>query len=372
MSTIHRIVIYISVIEAIVIAGLLFLVLCMKSNQDNANKYLNSAVFYENGSEVEDSKTQLAFEISASLVWWDQDNGMKSIENNYTLINSISPFWYELTADGEINAFSGASDKDVVSFLKSKGIEITPIVSNEFESEPLSSIIADPIKMDSHINDILHIAENFDGISLNYENLNSEDKENFTNFASNLAEELHSRNKTLSVHLHAKTDENGTWNGPQSQDWEELAKFCDKLKIMAYDYHWSSSEAGAIAPPVWVEEVLINARNLIPSEKIYLGIPLYGYDWVGKEAESLVYTDLEFLFEKFDKEPIFDEQAKTYYFNYEDSGDSHEVWFENAESIDEKLKLAEEYEIGGVDFFRLGGEDPEVWNILHNYSINNE
>ena len=202
-------------------------------------------------SETSESK-KLNKNVSANLVWWDQDRGFTSISKNYDFINSISPFWYKLESNGTISKFTGAEDKEIIAFLSSKDISISPIISNEFEKEPLSSMLKDSNKRSSHLEDILAIAQDYPGISINYENLEAEDKDSFSEFIKLLSEQLHKRNKKLTVHLHAKTEEPGTWNGPQSQDWEKLGEYCDKLKIMAYDYHWSTSEPGAISPPEWV------------------------------------------------------------------------------------------------------------------------
>ena len=46
------------------------------------------------------------------------------------------------------------------------------------------------------------------------------------------------------------------WSGPQAQDWQRLGAAVDFFKIMTYDFHYSTSEPGPIAPLAWVDEVL--------------------------------------------------------------------------------------------------------------------
>ncbi|MFC1780376.1 glycosyl hydrolase family 18 protein [Patescibacteria group bacterium] len=330
----------------------------------------NNLVNYVTVSEIESTttsveKVELSLNVSSSLVWWDQDEGFDSIQEYAKYMYSVSPFWYELDVEGNITNFSGAEDSEIVKYLQDNDIKIIPIISNEFIAEPLASIIADETKKSDHISDILAIANDYDGISMNYENLDEADKNNYTLFVKELAEELHKENKLLSVHLHAKTEEPGTWNGPMGQDWEELGKVCDKLKIMAYDYHWSTSEAGAIAPSSWVEEVIQHALELIPKEKIYLGIPLYGYNWIGEVGQGVTYTEAITLSELNNATVQVDTETTSPYFTYTDSeNNDHEVWFENSASTKKKIDLAKQYELGGVDFWRLGGEDNEMWEEL--------
>lgn len=313
------------------------------------------------------NKEELSASLSAHLVWWDQDKGFQSIQDHSKLITSITPFWYELSTSGHIEPFTGAADQEITDYLRSRNIKIVPIISNEFAQEPLSTILANSTQRESHIMAIVNLAidEKYDGISLNYENLKAEDKKNFSTFVSELAQELHLNSKSLSVHVHAKTEDIGTWNGPQSQDWSVIGEAADEVKIMAYDYHWSTSEPGAIAPPSWVEDVITYAVSVIPKEKIFIGMPLYGYDWVGEQATDLTYDKVEILLNLNNISASFSQTDKSPYFIYSDTeGITHEVWFENADSLRYKLELAKNYAVGGVDFWRLGGEDTNIWAVV--------
>jgi spore germination protein len=42
----------------------------------------------------------------------------------------------------------------------------------------------------------------------------------------------------------------------------------------------------------------------------------------------------------------------------------HEVWYEDAESIAAKLELADSHGVGAVELWRLGSEDPRLWDSL--------
>ena len=60
------------------------------------------------------------------------------------------------------------------------------------------------------------------------------------------------------------------------------------------------------------------------------------------------------------KSEEFDDNSKSPFFTYDD----HEVWFENARSILAKAQLARNAGFSGITFWRLGGEDPEVWKEI--------
>ncbi len=48
----------------------------------------------------------------------------------------------------------------------------------------------------------------------------------------------------------------------------------------------------------------------------------------------------------------------------DESGNEHEVWFENAASIRAKLLAAQRLGIRGIALWRLGMEDPDIWRMI--------
>ena len=62
----------------------------------------------------------------------------------------------------------------------------------------------------------------------------------------------------------------------------------------------------------------------------------------------------------------FDENAQSPWFRYMDeSGQEHEVWFEDARSIRAKLALAAEYGLYGVGYWNLMRPFPQNWAVLN-------
>jgi len=65
----------------------------------------------------------------------------------------------------------------------------------------------------------------------------------------------------------------------ESFDYTALAPYFDSCAIMSYGFAWSGSSPGPISPLSWVQETYDYAVTVIPREKIFLGIPTYGYRW---------------------------------------------------------------------------------------------
>lgn len=305
--------------------------------------------------------------------YWDRERGLSSIRTYNRLMTEVSPFWYTLDASGEIVLFEqgGYEDPELVASLQAKGLNVTPSLANlnaqGWDPVTVSQLINDPEAAARHISSIVNlvVSKHYDGIDLDYEQLNDGDRDAFSRFVKDLASALHAEGKTLSVTVHPKTSDTGFPNGPTAQDWSRIGQVADQVRIMVYDYHWATSSPGPIAPINWVKQVAAYAVTTIPGDKIILGFGLYGYDWGADRADTLVWEDLMWLAGQYGSSVNWDEASMSPWFEYTDSnGIQHNVWFENNESISAKLDIVNEYGVGGVHFWHLGGEDPQVWEVV--------
>ncbi len=308
----------------------------------------------------------LSKNVSASLVWWDQDNGFETIKKNKDKISTLTPFWYKIKEDGSVQKFTGAEDEEVIQFTQNNKIKIIPTITNDCEPHDVEQVIKKDDLVNKHIENIMNLVEknSYDGINIDYECLTGESvRDYYSSFIRKLSERLHAKSKILVVALHAKSSDMGAWEGPATQDWELLGEASDQVKIMTYDYHWSTSEAGDIAPISWMEEILSYATKNIDPKKIYLGINFYGYDWIEKQAKDLTYNNVLELINRFNLE-IKLSSEKEKYFTYTDNNEDHTVYFADHETITERIKLVEKYQIAGIGIWRLGQEDPKNWEVI--------
>ena len=321
------------------------------------------------------ARAVVAKRVSGNLVFWDQARGFDSIVANADVFSEISPFWYRVLADGRIVPYTtaaGASyvDPAILGFLQSRGILVIPTVANiidgVWDGALVSKVIADPQLRASNLNALVNLAVTggYDGIDLDYENLRASDRAAFTSFVQQLASTLHAQGKLLSVNVYAKTSEPGTWDGPQAQDWWAIGQVADQVRIMTYEYSWSTSPPGPIAPVTWVNDVIAYATSQIQPAKILQGIPYYGYDWVGQRGTDLVWTQARDLASHFGAPVTWDHASASPWFEYVSGSARHTVWFENGSSVGAKLDVTRTHDLGGITVWRLGGEDPANWSAV--------
>ena len=125
-----------------------------------------------------------------------------------------------------------------------------------------------------------------------------------------------------------------------------------------------------MAPIDQVERVLQYATSVIPSEKILMGMPNYGYDWTlpfvpGTAARSITNLEAVRLAARVGAEIRYDTKAQAPYFNYYDSDKQlHVVWFDDARSIQARLKLVDKYNLGGVSYWTINNFFNQNWLVL--------
>jgi spore germination protein YaaH len=301
--------------------------------------------------------------VSAWLPAWDTTRGYQSFLDNADLYADLSPFWYELSAGGTIVTYEGGENATVVSGAKAKGVAVIPTVTNNFDPGRVHTMLASAVGRSAHVQALVNlvVTKGYDGIDLDYESMQAADRSLFSAFIGEAAAALHQQNKQLSVTVHAKTSEPGTWDGPQAQDYAAIGAAADRVRLMAYDYHWETSPAGAIAPLPWVEQVAQFAASQIPPSKVQLGIGLYGYDWVGSQGAGLTFDQVAARLASTGATRQWSTADSAPWFRYSSGGVTHDVWYEDAQSVAPKLALVDKYGLAGAVFWRLGGEDAAVW-----------
>lgn len=312
------------------------------------------------------SKPTLTRSVAGWIPSWLQIQSFRAVQNHPDLFSTLSPFWYVMTATGEIVKLSGAEDRTILSFARTQGMIMIPLINNNFNSELSSSVLNDPVLRNNHITNIINLVQimNYTGIEINYENLFVKDREVFVIFLQELKIALTAIGKQLIVTVHAKTNPFGIWSGAEAHDYVGIGRVADIVRIMGYDYHWQGSDPGTIAPADWVEEVLIYGVSTIPGNKIVLGVPTYGYDWpVGQRGKVISYANAIATANKYNALIIADANLGPHY-TYTLDSTVHEVWFTDAASFSVLLDLVNKYAINGICMWYPGSEDPRIYDAI--------
>ncbi|MBC8014441.1 MAG: glycoside hydrolase family 18 [Sporomusaceae bacterium] len=271
-------------------------------------------------------------------------------------MTGVGPFWYRATKDGSLEA---KESQEAYDAARSLGLKVYPLITNKTGST--DQVLGDPGIRTKVINNIVKLVQDkqYDGVNIDFELLPPGQRDNLTAFMVELYPKLKAMNKTVIISVFPQVDVAVDVSG--AYNYSELAKNADFLQIMTYDRHWSTSVPGPIAPIDWYEKNIKYAiDNAGGPHKVLIGVSLYGYDWVGKEGETVTYVDAITRAEKNGAKIMYDDASQAPHFTYGE----HEVWFENAKSVGAKLDVVAKYNPAGIALWRLGQEQPETWQMV--------
>lgn len=309
-----------------------------------------------------------AYRMTAWVPSWDPA-ALSTMQLHAGNLQETNPGWFTIAADGTYTLNYKADDPTMRAALT--GTQLVPTIKNyiggTFDGALVAAIVGDPNLREKHAEALTQmvVTRGFDGIDIDYESVPASAKANFSFFIHILADKLHAARRVLSVTVHAKTAES-TRNGPGAQDWRSIGSVADSVKIMAYDKHWSTSEAGAIAPLDWLDQVAAYATSTIPAGKAIIGLPWYGYDWLGTAGKTVTYASAMAL-----------AQANGATIGRDPSGEAtftyagRTVYFQDAVSYEAKVDMITKKHpaIAGFAHWRVGSEDPAVWSKVRELTM---
>jgi spore germination protein YaaH len=311
-------------------------------------------------------------ETTAWFPFWSTNSGNQILSSQS--LDSINLFMYELQANGDVGymQYAKAPDPNTLALARKKGTKIYATVANtdgwsdvNKAEDELHNLINTPEKRSQLADKLLAftLKNNYDGIDLDLEVIRGSDRDNFSAFVEVLAQKMHQKNKKVLVSVYPKTSYGG-WDGPISQDWQRLGKAADELVIMTYNYSMNSPGPGA--PLDWISDIVKYANTQVPSEKIYFGLPSYGYLWTsdGKRS-SLSYSQAQNLIKTNHAKVVRDKNGEPT-FTYTSNGVKYTGYYQDAISWQRKIETIKQGNphIGGITEWYIGAEDPATWNML--------
>ncbi|WP_082692744.1 LysM peptidoglycan-binding domain-containing protein [Bacillus sp. FJAT-29814] len=291
-------------------------------------------------------------------------------------VNTVSPSYFDINPNGTLKLTYNL-DPAFIAAMHVQGIRVVPFLSNHWDRGLGRALLANKELAAQQIADAV-ARYNLDGVNVDIENVTEVDRANYTDFVRLLREKIPAW-KEVSVAVAANPNGWTTgWHG--SYDYNSLAKYADYLMIMSYDESFPGGEAGSVASQPWVERSVQYALSQkVAADKIVLGIAHYGRYWIQGQTYGgfgISNSQVEQLIKQYNGSVIFDEVSKTPKAVITiKEGDpkpvisgttlgagTYTIWYENEESLRQKLLLVGKYNLRGVGNWSIGQENKEVWN----------
>lgn len=209
------------------------------------------------------------------------------------------------------------------------------------------------------------------GLDVDFEFVFPQDAGLYARFIARLRRELAPLGYPVIVALAPKTSAQQKGLLYEGHDYQLLGQAADQLLLMTYEWGYTYGPPMAVAPLPNVRQVVEYALTEIPAQKLWLGVPNYGYDWPlpfvqgESKATSISNQYAVQLALRYGAEIQYDQTAQSPWFRYTDEqGREHEVWFEDARSIQAKLALVPQYGLYGVGYWNLMRPFPQNWVVL--------
>ncbi|MFS0602292.1 glycosyl hydrolase family 18 protein [Peribacillus frigoritolerans] len=285
----------------------------------------------------------------------------------------LAPFSFQALRDGSLkepllDGFPAIAreNKNVLMMV------ITNQENDQFSDELGRIILTNTSVQNKFLNNIVTTAKKygFRDIHFDFEYLRPADREAYNQFLRKARDRFKKEGWFISTALAPKTsaEQKGRWY--EAHDYKAHGEIVDFVIIMTYEWGYSGGPPMAVSPIGPVRDVLEYAVTDIPSNKIMMGQNLYGYDWTlpfvqGSIAKAVSPQQAIQIAADNDVSIEYDETAQAPHFNYTDIEDrQHEVWFEDARSIQAKFDLLKELNLRGMSYWKLGLAFPQNWLLI--------
>ena len=287
-------------------------------------------------------------------------------------VNVISPTWFYLNDNN--GGIKTLASSDYVTYAHQHNVEVWALVSNlENPDVDTTQVLTHTSTRENLTNNLISAAIRYDldGINVDMEALSTDAGEGYIQFIRELSIKCKKNDIVLSVDNYVPSSYTAFYNR------KEQSCFADYIIIMGYDEHYKGSEeAGSVASIDFVKNGIKNTLKEVPAEQTILALPFYTRLWAettGEDKKVTVTSEVvkmnnqQTVVNNSGASPKWSDKYGQYYIEYQKDGKTYKMWMEESKSIEQKLKAAKKAKIAGTSVWKLGMEDPTVWDTIIKY-----
>lgn len=307
-------------------------------------------------------------EVNAYVYPWVSDAVLGETMPYFT---TLCPFSHSATKEGELRPID-----DTRLIRAAYAGQTAPLLTvtnlgetGGFSSEIGHAVLTDEAVQTRLLENIVALinSKSYYGLNINFEYLYPFDRDSYSQFVARAAERLHPLGCPVSTAIAPK--ESAAQEGLlyAAHDYEAHGRYADRVILMTYEWGYTYGAPQAVSPVNRIRRVLDYAVRVMPAGKILMGFSNYAYDWTlpwkqGTAARVLSNAGAQELALSRWAEIRYDKTAQAPWFNYTDTaGQRHVVWFEDARSVQARLRLVGEYGIGGISIWTAD----RLWRPLY-------
>jgi cellulose synthase/poly-beta-1,6-N-acetylglucosamine synthase-like glycosyltransferase/peptidoglycan/xylan/chitin deacetylase (PgdA/CDA1 family)/spore germination protein YaaH len=312
------------------------------------------------GKKPPDNEVRLAFYVNGDPYSY------ASLQQHTAQITHVCPEW--MTVVNGLGDLQIDADTRVSKLIANKGIALMPLLTNlvgdTWQPEAIENLAHGPAKrQDGFIERVLSVLRSAkaSGVVVDWQQIDPAYKKDITKFIDKFADALHDDNKELWLCVQPGQDLDYI-------DFEAIGDNVDHFVAMLFDETSDTDPPGPLASRSWFEgwvRVLLEGSD---TKQWIIAIGSYGYDWTigGKKAELIAFSEAMSRANDAETKSV-EVNGPSYspYFYFQDEDKEHAVWFLDAVTFLNQVREVRNQKAGGFAVYRLGSEDPAIWDALN-------
>lgn len=291
-------------------------------------------------------------------------------------LSTLTLFGYGFTMEGELIPIDDQPLIDLAYQFRAAPVMLLSSMTEDgnFDGQRASRLFQDTAFQEKVLGNVLAVMhqKGYQGLDVDFEYIAREDADAFLTFLRNVVNLMHADGFFVNTDLAPKisADQGGLLY--EAHNYRAIGEISDTVLLMTYEWGYTYGPPMAVAPLNQVERVVRYAVTEIPPEKILLGLPNYGYDWIlpfeqgVTRATSIGNQYAVEIAARNHVEIQFDELSQSPYFEYWGrEGNKHIVWFEDARSMQGKFNVIDRFELLGGGYWNLMRPFHQNWALLN-------
>ncbi len=288
-----------------------------------------------------------------------------SLQQHAAQITHLCPEW--MTVIDGMGDLQIDGDTRLLKLASNKGIALMPLLTNlvgeAWQPEAIENLAHGPAKrQERFIERVLSVLRTLKapGVVVDWQQIDPAYKKDITKFIDKFADALHDENKELWLCVQPSQELDYI-------DLDALADNVDRFVAMLFDETSDTDPPGPLASRSWFEgwvRVLLEGSD---TRQWIIAIGSYGYDWTigGKKGELISFSEAMSRANDAEIKSV-EVSGPSYspYFYFQDEDKEHAVWFLDAVTFLNQLRQVRDQKAGGFALYRLGSEDPAIWDAL--------
>ena len=300
-------------------------------------------------------------------VSWDAES-RASLAQHVNNLDVVAPQWITMKdAAGDVDITDDPQAVAVIS-AAAHPPAVLPVVHNytqgSFNAGIADALLRNPAAQDKLIATLVAQAQkkDYSGYILDIENIPAASLPRYPAFIAKVKAALAPLGREVWVTAPFDDDD---WPLKAMQDAS------DTLMLMAYDQHWQTGQPGPTAGEDWFEKYLDSRLSKLDPDRLIMALGSYGYDWTqqgkayAQAADPVTFHEAIQTANDSGVDIVMDDDALNPHYAYiDDGGLKHQVWFLDATTVFNQIKVTDPWRPRGYALWRLGSEDPGVWSLF--------